>query len=249
MTMPLFKIFDSGLHRLLDSNGYILMRKTNPNYYLGRRLKLMRAYNVDLLLDVGANTGQYAACMRKIGYTGEIVSFEPMFAAHEKLADNCSADSAWMCRNFALGDVDSEMEIHVSGNSVSSSILPMLPEHERYAPASRVIDNEVIRVKRLDALPDWAQWRSRKGIWLKIDVQGYEEEVLAGAGECLVDVAAIQLEISLRPLYLQQLTIIPMMAYLNELGFDPVAFEPGFADKDSGEYLQVDGIFRNRRMR
>lgn len=247
--MSLFKMLDAGLHRLLDSNGFVLMRKANPNYYLGRRLKLMRGYGTELLLDVGANAGQYAARMRSMGYSGEIVSFEPMQAAYDQLAGNCARDTAWTCRNFALGDADGEVEINVSGNSVSSSILSMLPEHEKHAPASRVVDSEVIHVKRLDALPDWTQWQSRRGIWLKVDVQGYEEQVLVGAGRCLDNIAAIQLEISLRPLYSQQLTIVPMMAYLAELGFDPVAFEPGFSDKDTGEYLQVDGIFRNRRMR
>ena len=125
----------------------------------------------------------------------------------------------------------------------------MLPEHEKHAPASHVVSDETIRVKRMDALPDWKQWKAKKATWLKIDVQGYENQVLDGASGCIADIAAIQLELSLRPLYAQQLTIIPMMERLAELGFDPVAFEPGFSDKDSGEFLQVDGIFRNRRMR
>jgi FkbM family methyltransferase len=247
--MNLHKRIDGWLHDFLDERGYLLMRKANPNYYLGRRMKLMRSYGVDLVLDVGANTGQYAARLREMGYTGEIVSFEPMRSAYEKLASNSRHDGLWSCRDFALGDSESDVEIHVSGNSVSSSILPMLPEHEKHAPASHVVSEETIRVKRMDALLDWNQWKAKKATWLKIDVQGYENQVLDGAGGCIADIAAIQLELSLRPLYARQLTIIPMMDRLAELGFDPVAFEPGFSDKDSGEFLQVDGIFRNRRMR
>src|SRR5690554_605351 len=246
--MSLLKIIDSGIRRLLDSNGYLLMRKTNPNYYLGRRIKLMRNYGIDLLLDVGANTGQYASRIRRMGYVGQIVSFEPLREAYEKLENRCINDASWTCRDFALGDIEGETDIHVSGNSVSSSILQMLPEHEKYAPASRIIDCETIHIKRLDALPDWVQWKYKRGIWLKVDVQGYEGQVLAGAENCLSDVAAIQLELSLRPLYSQQLTIVPMMEYLADLGFEPVAFEPGFSDRESGEYLQVDGIFRNRKV-
>ncbi|MDL2198442.1 FkbM family methyltransferase [Halopseudomonas aestusnigri] len=245
--MSLFKLLDAGLHRVLDSSGYIFMRKSNPSYFLGRRLKLMRAYGVDLVLDVGANTGQYSRRMRKMGYTGEIVSFEPMRSAFNALQAACAADGNWECRDYALGAESGQTSINVSGNSVSSSILPMLPEHEKHAPASRVVDSEVIDVKRLDELTEWEQWGRRNGVWLKIDVQGYEEQVLAGAERCLSNIAAIQLELSLRPLYAQQLTIVPMLAHLGALGFDPVAFEPGFADQTSGEYLQVDGIFRNRR--
>ncbi|MCG8277392.1 FkbM family methyltransferase [Stenotrophomonas sp. NLF4-10] len=247
--MSIINLIDGRLHALLNRRGYLLMRKSNPNYYLGRRMKLMRSYGIDMVLDVGANTGQYAIRLREMGYTGEIVSFEPMRSAYERLVSNSNHDHLWSCRDFALGDSESDVEIHVSGNSVSSSILPMLPEHEKHAPASHVINDEAIHVKRMDTLPDWSQWRAKKATWLKIDVQGYERQVLDGASGCIADIAAIQLELSLRPLYAQQLTIIPMMERLAELGFDPVAFEPGFSDKESGEFLQVDGIFRNRRMR
>lgn len=247
--MSPLQYLDGHLHSFLNRRGYVLMRKTNPNYYLGRRMKLMRSYGIDLVLDVGANTGQFATRMREMGYTGEIVSFEPMSAAYEHLANSSRNDYSWSCRHFALGDFESDTNIHVSGNSVSSSILPMLPEHEKHAPASHVTNEETIRVKRMDALPEWPEWRCRDGIWLKIDVQGYENHVLSGASGCLNDISAIQLELSLRPLYAQQLTIMPMMEQLAVLGFDPVAFEPGFTDKTTGEFLQVDGIFRNRRMR
>jgi len=247
--MPFFKSLDVAFRDFLVRRGYAVMRIRNPNYYLGRRIKLLDSYGIDLILDVGANTGQYAARMRGIGYAGEIVSFEPMRAAYEQLAGNSVRDKMWSCRDFALGDSESELSIHVSGNSVSSSILPMLPEHEKHAPASKVTNDEAIRVKRLDGLPDWSGWARKKGIWLKIDVQGYEDHVLNGASGCLDKVAAIQLELSLRPLYSNQLTLIPMLERLADLGFDPVAFEPGFTDKQSGELLQVDGIFHNRRMR
>jgi FkbM family methyltransferase len=247
--MSLLKHLDESLRNFLLRRGYAVMRIRNTNHVLGRRIKLLQGYGIDLILDVGANTGQYAERMRGIGYAGEIVSFEPMRAAYERLTGNASGDGLWSCRDFALGDAESESRIHVSGNSVSSSILPMLPEHEKHAPASKVTNDETIRVKRLDGLPDWNAWAGKKGIWLKIDVQGYEDHVLAGASGCLDRVAAIQLELSLRPLYSNQLTLIPMLERLEELGFDPVAFEPGFTDKQSGELLQVDGIFRNRRMR
>lgn len=247
--MSVSGLIDGKLHQLLDRLGYVLVRKKNPSYYLGRRLKLMHSYGIDLVLDVGANVGQYARRLRSMGYADEIVSFEPMRSAFMQLQGVSSGDALWSCRDFALGDSDSEQIIHISRNSVSSSLLAVLPECEKHAPASHVVSDETIHVKRMDALPDWKQWKAKKAIWLKIDVQGYENQVLDGASGCIADIAAIQLELSLRPLYAQQLTIIPMMERLAELGFDPVAFEPGFSDKDSGEFLQVDGIFRNRRMR
>lgn len=247
--MSLFHYLDGKVHEFLSRNGYVFMRKSNPNHYLGRRLKLMNTYGIDLVLDVGANTGQFATRLRELGYKGDIVSFEPMRSAYEQLLLNARNDQGWTSQPFALGEAETEMGIHVSGNSVSSSILPMLPEHEKHAPASRITGRETIQVRRMDGLSEWPDWRTRNGIWLKIDVQGYENQVLAGATGCLDDIAAIQLELSLRPLYAEQLTILPMMEKLADMGFEPVAFEPGFSDKESGEFLQVDGIFRNRRSR
>ncbi len=247
--MLFFRSLDNWIRLIIKRKGYVFMRQTNPFYYLGRRMMLMRSYGIDLVLDVGANTGQYAQRLRTLGYKGEIVSFEPMAKAFVELQRNSTQDAAWSARNIALGDATRCETLHISNNSVSSSLLPMLAEHQRHAPSSVVIGEETVNIERLDALPDWPQWASRRGLWLKLDVQGYEHQVLAGATQCLERIAAIQIELSLRPLYAGQATFLPMMQHLADLGFDPVAFEPGFADMDTGEYLQVDGIFRNRQLR
>jgi FkbM family methyltransferase len=208
---------------------------------------LMRSYGIDLVLDVGANSGQYARRLRSLGYPGQVVSFEPMQKPFLELQASAEEDEEWACLQCGLGDSDTTAIIHISENSVSSSILPMLSSHGFHSPKSRVVDNETIQLHRLDSLVEKHSWNDYGKIWLKIDVQGYEHKVLAGATTTLSKVAAIQLELSLVPLYEGQLTIIPMLELLADAGFDPVAFEPGFEDKASGEYLQVDGIFRNRR--
>jgi FkbM family methyltransferase len=247
--MILPRLFDGWLRASLKKRGYVFMRQTNPYYYLGRRMQLMRNYGIDMVLDVGANSGQYAKRLRSLGYSGSIMSFEPMRRPFLELQAAAAADGNWACMQCGLGDADTTSTIHVSQNSVSSSILPMLSSHDKHAPQSKFIDNEAIEVRRLDSLATEGAWRANGNTWLKIDVQGYEHKVLAGASATLPNVAALQLELSLVPLYSGQLTLIPMLELLAEAGFDPVAFEPGFEDKTTGEYLQVDGIFRNRRMK
>lgn len=224
------------------------MRQSNPNYYLGRRMKLMRSYGIDLVLDVGANSGQYGRRLRTLGYGGNIVSFEPMRAAYENLSSLLFDDPNWTCLPVGLGDFDGNSVIHVSGNSVSSSILPMLETHSSHAPASVFVGEEPIELRQLDSLDAEHAW-TQANTWLKIDVQGYEDKVLAGASSTLPRISAIQLELSLIPLYEGQKTLVPMLEMLADNGFDPVAFEPGFEDNATGEYLQLDGIFRNRRLR
>jgi len=241
------RFLDAWIRAALKRRGYVFMRQTNPYYYLGRRMQLMRSYGIDLVLDVGANSGQYAKRLRSLGYTGRIASFEPMRGPFRELQATAKSDPRWTCHDFGLGEEEMTVPIHIAGNSVSSSLLDMLPSHEEHAPASLVVGEETIRVRRLDEALSEFNFTPSCAIWLKADVQGYEHKVLAGAGDWLEKVTAIQIELSLVPLYAGQLTITPMLELLGELGFDPVAFEPGFEDKATGEYLQVDGIFRNRR--
>jgi FkbM family methyltransferase len=247
--MILPRLLDDWLRASLKKRGYVFMRQTNPYHYLGRRMQLMRSYGIDLVLDVGANSGQYARRLRSLGYSGQIVSFEPMRGPFLDLQAAAAKDDNWSCLQCGLGDADAEATIHVSENSVSSSLLPMLPSHDQHAPRSKFVDEERIQIERLDMLSAQQGWTQHRNTWLKIDVQGYEHKVLAGAAAMLPKVAALQLELSLVPLYSGQLTMIPMLELLADLGFDPVAFEPGFEDKATGEYLQVDGIFRNRLMK
>ena len=231
---------------ILRKAGYTLYRSSSPHSHLERRAKILNNYGIRLILDVGANTGQFAKSMRHIGYQHDIISFEPMLAPFTELERHCANDLRWACRNFGLGDVTETVAINISENSVSSSILPMMHEHLDNAPKSKFISSQSILVKKMDELGEWDEWTKKGPIWLKIDVQGFEDRVLNGAMGHLKHVKAIQLELSLVPLYEGQLTILPMMQLLNKCGFEPVAFEPGFTDKRTGESLQVDGIFRNR---
>lgn len=204
---------------------------------------MLAARAVDLVLDVGANTGQYGKTMRKLGYHGRIVSFEPMRKAYDVLSKTGTLDGNWLTYPFALGDENSSHEIHISQNSVSSSLLPMLSEHERFAPRSRYVGSELIEIRRLDDVFDEVCSNARH-IWLKIDVQGFEDRVLSGAASSLDQIEFIQIELSLRPLYEGQKTYAELAARIEQHGFALVGIEPGFLDASTGEMLQMDGIFR-----
>lgn len=246
--MGLTKLLDGWLHAALKKRGYVLMRQLNPNHYLGRRMKLFRSYGIDVVFDVGANSGQYARRLRSLGYKGRILSFEPMRTAFAELAAAAATDKQWECLQLGLSDADGTSVIHISENSVSSSTLPMLDRHSMHAPMSRYVGEEQIELRRFDALCRERSWPLQNS-WLKIDVQGLEHRVIEGASAVLGDLAALQVEISLVPLYEGQMILRPMLEMLADKGFDLVGFEPGFDDKRTGEYLQFDGIFRNRKMR
>src|SRR5882672_7200529 len=96
----------------------VLYDLTHP---LRRRMRLVADRRISLLLDVGANSGQYGREMRAQGYAGRIVSFEPLPAACEALRAQSRGDPTWACEQFALGDAPGTAAIHVAGNSWSSS--------------------------------------------------------------------------------------------------------------------------------
>ncbi|MBC6994115.1 FkbM family methyltransferase [Neolewinella lacunae] len=213
-----------------------------PPHELRRRRALLRHHGIEMVLDVGANVGQYGGELRQLGYTGTIHSFEPTAAAFAALQAVAAGDPQWQVHQLALGAAAGVGEINVSQNSYSSSLRDLLPEHLEGAPDSVYVAKETIQLSTVDE--QFAALRlAGKKTYLKIDTQGYEREVLKGAQQSLGDVRAIQLEISLVPLYDQGLGLEECMALLTERGFRLVGLEPGFYHSDTGEQLQVDGIF------
>jgi FkbM family methyltransferase len=210
---------------------------------LARRAKLFQTYGIDLVFDIGANTGQFAQELRETGYAGRIVSFEPLSTAFRDLQRWARADGDWMAVNAAVGQRDGTIELNIAENSTSSSILEMLPSHLRAEPQSAFKDKERVRIIKLDSVFDDYCSASNRA-YLKIDVQGFEEQVLEGARCTLPKFHALQVEMSLIPLYAGQPLFADLLEYLTERGFAMVGLEPVFIDPASAEVLQVDGIFR-----
>lgn len=201
-------------------------------------------HKVDLILDVGANVGQFGLELRKhIGYRGRIVSFEPTAAAYNALLENADSDAKWFVEErCAIGATEGFIEINVSENSVSSSALPMLQSHINAAPNSGYISVERVPLCPLDSLsPKWLA--AAETTLLKIDTQGFESEVLKGATETLNNVRGIQLELSLVPLYEGQKLMADLIEEIGEMGFELWGMYPAFCDEKSGRLLQVDAIF------
>jgi FkbM family methyltransferase len=207
-----------------------------------RRAKLIAAQGITLALDVGANAGQWSEQLRDAGYRGRIASFEPLSDAFAQLERAASSDPDWEVRRLALGDEDGRAEINIAGNSQSSSLLGMMDRHRESAPESAYVGTEEVPTARLDTVfGDVARPGDR--VYLKLDVQGFEMQVLRGAEKSLADVAGVQAELSLVPLYDGAPSATEMIAHLESLGFRLAGFEAGFEDPDSGEMLQADGLF------
>ncbi|HET6154490.1 MAG TPA: FkbM family methyltransferase [Marmoricola sp.] len=202
----------------------------------------LKALDLGTALDVGANIGQYGAALRASGFRGRIISCEPLSDAFPHLAKRAASDSSWTVLNTAVGTEPGEIEINVSENSYSSSILPMTDAHSLAAPGSSYIRSEKV------AMTTVAEILTKQGVdpkrtLLKIDTQGYEGAVLDGAGDRLGEFAAVQLELSMVPLYDGQPLFTDLLPRMEQAGFGIFALDGGFSDPRTGRMLQCDGFF------
>lgn len=223
--------------------GYDLSRFTPLLNPTARRKKIIQTYKIDTVLDIGANTGQFSQQLREdLGYKKMILSFEPLSSAFEMLEERAKDDMGWEVFNFALGDIDKLEDINIAGNSESSSILDMLPSHLDSAPESLYISKETVKIKKLDSIFD-SLCTTNNNIYMKIDTQGYESKVLKGAENSLKHIDTVQMEMSLVALYDGELLFNDMYMLMNDLGYSLISIEPVFSDPNSGQLLQIDGIF------
>lgn len=212
-----------------------------------RRQRLIEVSKIDTVIDVGANAGQFGRELRRnFGYRGRIVSFEPLSDAFRKLQAAARQDQGWRVFNVALGDKQTTLDINIASNSESSSLLEMLDAHLKAAPHSKYKGSERVSVETLDALFDDVCAGSRN-IYLKIDTQGYEDQVLRGAARSLEHIDTVQMELSLTPLYSGQVLFRDLCDDMYRRGFALVGLENNFGSAETGRLLQVDGIFRRDR--
>ncbi len=211
-----------------------------------RKARMVDHLGIDLVIDVGANRGQYGRHLRDIGYRGRIVSLEPASAAHARLARAAAADGSWTARRLALGARREQRALHIAGNiGMSSSVLDMLPAHIAAAPDSAYVGVEAVDTVPLDDVFEALRGDARH-VFLKLDVQGLEAEVLDGAALALQRIDLLELESSLVPLYAGETLFPAMLARLDALGFVPVGLSGNFEDAETGQLLQVDALLAPR---
>lgn len=210
-----------------------------------RRLKIINNCKINLLFDIGANAGQYSKKMRNLGYTKKIISFEPLKDVFEVLKQHALHDKNWIVNNYALGNEDSVGIINVSKKSDCSSILNMLPEHKQSASGLEYITQQEIEIKKLDTVFSSFAGKS-DNVMVKIDTQGYEKNVIDGAFESLRKIMIIQLEMSIVPMYENEMLFVEMIEYLKNKDFQLYSLENGHYNRKTGRLLQVDGIFVNK---
>ena len=211
---------------------------------------LLELYGVETVFDLGANIGMSGQYLRNLGFRGKIVSCEPVARYYEELKRNSARDPQWLCERVAVGDAEGESEINVTGGSGgASSFLTMTPAVTEHAPELAVVAHERVRVTTLDALAR-KHYPAGDRLFLKLDVQGYERNVLEGGRATLDRVVGMRIELSVLKCYEGEPLLCDMLPYLYGLGFSLAGIEPAWSDKRTQEVFQLDGMFfRTDRLR
>src|SRR5208282_754513 len=189
---------------------------------------VLTRWQINCVLDVGASQGQTGWLLRRLGYRGRIVSFEPVKRNFDVLAQQCAADPDWRCHQFALGASNGEQIINVTRRGVFDSFLqPTEYSIQQFGGDSEVIDSETVVLRRLETVIDsCCDGLTTPRIFLKLDTQGYDLEVLAGAGQGLDCTVALQVELSVKPVYQGMVNYLDAIPRINALGFEVTGLFP-----------------------
>ena len=222
----------------------LYLQKRNPGVDPTEQLVTsLNHFNINYVIDIGANVGQFSVEILDNGFKGEIISFEPLTSAYSELVKNSKKYNNWtIYPKSAIGNTDGEIEINISNNSVSSSILNISKKHIDASNESRYIGIEKVRIHKLDSLFSKEQLKD-KNIFIKIDTQGFEWQVLEGASNILEDTKGLLCELSFDKLYEGQHLWQEIITKLEQYNFKLWSLQYGLTDKTTGQTLQCDAIF------
>ncbi len=235
------------LKQLVRGLGYDLVPRKKVKALNAQLVTILQHHRIDTVLDVGANVGQYGQRLRDWGYHGRIVSFEPLSDAHAQLSERAVNDPHWsVAPPMAIGAGDGEVEIQVSAEADMSSILPQNTTLQEISPSSAIEKTETVAIRRLDSIvSDFIGDDDR--LFLKIDTQGFEPQILDGAEALIARLVGIQLEMSLVPLYEGAVDYRSMIERLAATGFEPHLILPGYFERKLARQLEIDGVFIQSR--
>lgn len=202
----------------------------------------VHARDCDLVVDVGGNDGGFAVALRRAGYRGRILSFEPIAEVAEVLKARAAADGRWDVRVHALGARETTLTLNVASNPVYSSFNAMSAAGRAFDDAAAPTEQREVPVRTLDAaLSDFAAER----IFLKIDTQGFERQVLEGARATLDRCVGLLLELPAEQLYEGVWTFAEAATFVEGLGFRPAQIRPvSFRTRDGTAAVEFDCVFR-----
>ena len=237
-------------HKLANLLGYDLLKhKTKQATLESHLMVLFERLNIQVVIDVGANKGQYAQFLRKIGFNGSIISFEPVSSTYKILEQNSIHDDSWMVFNVGLGSKNETLKINVSTVSELASIHePSQYGLKLFGDSMLSEKSETINVIQLDSFMD--EHKQRLDItgncFLKMDTQGYDLEVFKGALGSLDSIVGLQSEIPLKSIYSSVQNYHDILKFYEANRFEISGVYPVSRDSDTFGLIEVDCVMVNK---
>lgn len=240
------KFIERGKRKLaLRTKLYLRLKKLSPSASEDyRTVKILHTFGFTKVIDVGANTGQFAESLIDFGYRGNIISFEPVPQAYEILKKRSLKYKNWeIAERCAVGNFNGKIDINISDNSLFSSIKNIREDYAEYNKHAKSGRTENVKMIKLDSVIS-EYLNDEDKTFLKIDTQGFEKEVLEGAEMFIKKVHGIKIEIPLMPIYQDvKWGAKDIFNYFYENGFECLSLQPVAVNNKTGIVHEVDGIF------
>jgi FkbM family methyltransferase len=179
----------------------------------------LRNISFSTVIDVGANEGQFVAEFREFFPEAIFYSFEPLPSCFSVLTKQSGGDRRWQCFNTALGCANKRAEFYFHQNHPSSSsFLPDTIRGQSLYPETQEQSIVTVDCVTLDSWADSHPNVLKPPVLLKMDVQGYESQVLHGAKQTLNAVDAVITEVIVESLYKGQSTFDEQVRLLARAG-------------------------------
>ena len=213
------KIFKYLVNYFLKYFNLQINKITLSNNFYYHIVQTLKNYDIDLVIDIGANEGQFAKKIIDYGFKNKIISFEPIKKVNKILRSNSKNHQNWIVnKSFGFGNLNQTKLINVSKNSVSSSILEINKKHLRAQPDAMTISKEKIRLVTLNSYLNKYKFKNKK-IFIKIDTQGYEKKIILGAKKVLNRVTGLMIEASISKVYKNETDYMAIINLMKKLGF------------------------------
>ena len=208
--------------------------------------QLLPKLGIDCVLDVGANQGQYGRMLRQAGYRGRIASFEPVQVSFEILRAKAAKDPQWKVFHYALGAKAGEQMIHVSRATVMASFLDATEfSHQQFPEGMPVTRDEKVSIRTLDEVfPLVTEGLKSPRVFLKMDTQGFDLQVFAGAKRTLPQVLGLQTEISIQAIYDGMPDYLESLTTYTKAGLVMTGLYPVSRDKQTLALIELDCVMR-----
>jgi FkbM family methyltransferase len=229
------------IHRL----GFQLRRYPAASEFEADVMRFIREQGVNCVIDVGAHWGEFGLKLRRLRYRGRIVSFEPLTAAFQKLAEAAAGDGAWVIRQEAVAESSGPVTINVTSDTACASVLaPSKFGTERAPHLLSIVGTESAPAIRLSSV--WGECISgirEPRVLLKTDTQGLDLEVVRSAGERVYETAGILMEVTIAPLYEGAPHLFSVLPAIESLGFYLAAIAPLNRGRDD-RIVELDCLLR-----